>query len=70
MMAIERDHVRTLIGKLEALPPERVNEVEDFIDFIKQRDQDRQLTRAARQLAEQSFANVWDNPDDAAYDQL
>jgi hypothetical protein len=70
MMAIERNHVQTLIGKLEALPPERVNEVEDFIDFIKQRDLDRQLTRAARRLAEQSFANVWDNPDDAVYDQL
>jgi len=70
MMAIERNHVRALIGKLEALPPERVNEVEDFIDFIKQRDQDQQLTQAARRLAEQSFASVWDNPDDAVYDQL
>ena len=70
MMAIERNHVQALIGKLESLPPERVNEVEDFIDFIKQRDQDRQLTQAARRLAEQSFANVWDNPDDAIYDQF
>ena len=70
MMAIERNHVRALIDKLEALSPERINEVEDFIDFIKQRDQDRQLTQAARQIAEQSFANVWDNPDDAVYDQL
>ena len=70
MMAIERNHVRALIGKLEALPPERVNEVEDFIDFIKQRDQDQVLTQAARRLAEQSFASVWDNPDDAVYYQL
>jgi len=70
MMAIEHNHVRALIGKLEALPPERVNEVEDFIDFIKQRDQDRQLTQAARRFAEQSFANVWDNSEDAIYDQL
>jgi hypothetical protein len=70
MMSIERNHVQALIGKLELLPPERVNEVEDFIDFIKQRNQDRQLTQAARRLAEQSFANAWDNPDDAIYDQL
>ena len=69
-MAIERNHIRELIVKLEALPPERINEVEDFIDFIKQRDQDRQLTQAARRIAEQSFTNVWDNPDDAVYDQL
>ena len=59
-----------MIVKLELLPPEQVNEVEDFIDFIKQRNQDRQLTQAARRLAEQSFANVWDNPDDAIYDPL
>jgi hypothetical protein len=70
MMSIERNHVQALIGKLELLPPERVNEVEDFIDFIKQRNQDRQLTQVARRLAEQSFANAWDNPDDAIYDQL
>ena len=69
-MAIERNHVQALIGKLEPLSPERVNEVDDFIDFIKQRDQERQLTQAARRLAERSFANVWDNPDDAIYDQL
>ena len=70
MMAIERNHVQALIGKQEALPPDRINEVEDFIDFIKQRDQDRQLTQAASRFAEQSFANVWDNTDYAIYDQL
>lgn len=69
-MAIERKHIHELIDKLEALPPERINEVEDFIDFIKQRDQDRQLTHAATQTAGQSFAKVWDNPDDAVYDAL
>lgn len=69
-MAIERNHVQALIGKLESLPPERVNEVEDFIDFIKQRDHDRQLTQAASRFAEQSFANVWDHTNDAIYDQL
>lgn len=69
-MATERNHINELIDKLEALPPERVNEVEDFIDFIKQRDQDRQLTHAATRAAEQSFNQVWDNPDDAVYDAL
>jgi hypothetical protein len=51
-MAIERNYVQGLIGKLESLPPERINEVEDIIGFIKQRDQDRQLTQAAIRLAE------------------
>ena len=69
-MATERNHIRDLIDKLEALPPERIAEVEDFIDFLKQRDQDRQRTRDATKAAEPAFAKVWDNPDDAVYDQL
>lgn len=69
-MATERDHIRELIDKLEALPPERIAEVEDFIDFIKQRDQDRKITQAAMKTAEPSLQKVWDNPDDAIYDDL
>ena len=69
-MAIERNHIHELIDKLEALPPERINEVEDFIDFLKQRDTDQQLTRAAMKTAEPSLQKVWDNPDDAVYDAL
>ncbi len=69
-MATERNHIHTLIDKLETLPPERINEVEDFIDFIKQRDQVRQLTQAAMKTAEPSLKRVWDNPDDAIYDAL
>ncbi|HHI76320.1 MAG TPA: DUF2281 domain-containing protein [Gammaproteobacteria bacterium] len=65
-----RDHLLELIDKLEALPPERIAEVEDFIDFLKQREQDRQLTRAAAKAAEPSLEKVWDNPDDAVYDSL
>ncbi len=69
-MATERNHIHALIDKLENLPPERINEVEDFIDFIKQRDQARQLTQAAMKTAEPSLKKVWDNPDDAIYDAL
>ena len=69
-MATERNHIRELIDKLEALPPERIAEVEDFIDFLKSRDTDRQLTRAAAKASEPAFAKVWDNQDDAVYDAL
>ncbi|HED33685.1 MAG TPA: DUF2281 domain-containing protein [Gammaproteobacteria bacterium] len=69
-MAIQRDHIQDLIGKLEALPPERLEEIEDFIDFLEQRNLDRRLTQSATQTAEQSFSRIWDNPDDAIYDQL
>ena len=69
-MATEHNHIKTLIDKLETLPQERLDEVEDFVDFLKQRGRDRQLTRAVAQVAEQSFASVWDNSDDSVYDQL
>ena len=69
-MATNSNHIRELIDKLEALPPERIAEVEDFIDFLKSRDTDRQLTRAAAKASEPSLQKVWDNPDDAVYDAL
>jgi len=69
-MATKRNHIRELIDKLEALPPERIAEVEDFIDFLRQRGSDRQLTRAAAKAAEPSLQEAWDNPDDAVYDAL
>lgn len=58
-----------LIEKIKSLPPERVAEVEDFVDFIAQRDE-RRLVQAAARLSEESFRQVWDNEEDAVYDQL
>ena len=61
---------RTLIEKIRTLPPEKLAEVEDFVDFLRLREQDRELTRAATKLSEEAFQKVWDNPDDADYDKL
>ncbi len=61
---------KTLMQKIAALPPERVAEVEDFVDFIRLREQDRSLVRAAAAASAPAFAAIWDNPDDAAYDAL
>ncbi len=58
-----------LIDKLKELPPQRLAEVEDFVDFLRTRDE-RGLTLAATQASEPSFAKVWDNDEDAAYDRL
>ncbi len=69
-MATGSNQKRTLIDKLDELPPERVAEVEDFVDFLRSRNQDHRLTQAATQVSETSFRQVWENPDDAAYDQL
>jgi erythromycin esterase-like protein len=59
-----------LIEKLKGLPPQRRAEVEDFVDFLRSRETDRHVTRAAAQTSEPSFKAVWDNPDDAEYDRL
>jgi hypothetical protein len=59
-----------LLAKIRRLPPERVAEVEDFVDFLHGRDEAQQLTRAASQLSEAAFAKVWENPDDTDYDRL
>ena len=61
---------QTLIEKIQTLPPKRIEEVEDFVDFLKTRDQDRALVDAAGRLSEKAFRKVWDNPDDAEYDRL
>jgi hypothetical protein len=58
---------QSLIEKIQSLPPDKVAVVEDFVDFLGQRD-NRRLTQAATKLSEKAFAKVWDNPDDALYD--
>jgi hypothetical protein len=61
---------QVLLEKLRALPPERRAEVEDFIDFLQNRETDQHLARSAAQVSEPAFKAVWDNPDDAEYDRL
>ncbi|MDN5851210.1 MAG: DUF2281 domain-containing protein [Nitrococcus sp.] len=56
--------------KLEQLAPERLAEVEDFIDFLRERDQDQHLRRDYAQGSEAAFARVWGNDEDAVYDEL
>ena len=60
----------TLIEKIRNLPPERLAEVEDFVDFLTVRDQERHLTRAAMRLSDDAFRAVWDNAEHAEYDHL
>ena len=59
-----------LLAKIRRLPPERVAEVEDFVDFLRQRDVERGLTAVMPQLSETAFGRVWENPEDADYDRL
>lgn len=59
-----------LIEKIQSLPPERLAEVDDFVDFLRLREQERSLTSGATHVSAPVFAKVWDNPDDEAYDAL
>ncbi len=59
-----------LIEKLNALPLNRLAEVEDFVDFLRSRDQDREPLHAAASASEPAFAAVWENPEDDVYDDL
>jgi hypothetical protein len=61
---------KTLIEKIAALPAERIAEIEDFVDFIRLREQERSLTRAAAAASAPAFAAIWSNPEDDAYDAL
>jgi hypothetical protein len=56
-----------LIRKIRSLPPDKVAVVEDFVEFLGERD-DRQPSQAAAKLAEKAFRRIWNNPADAAYD--
>jgi hypothetical protein len=61
---------QALVAKIDELPPARVAEVEDFVEFLRQREADRRLAQAASKLSERSFAKVWNNAADAVYDEL
>ena len=54
-----------LIEKIENLPPDKLAEVEIFVDSLSHGG-----VHGASKLSEASFREVWDNPDDADYDRL
>jgi len=62
-------NAQALIEKIQSLPRERLIEVEDFVDFLRQRERELRFTRAAT-ASSAVFAAVWNNPDDDAYDAL
>jgi hypothetical protein len=69
-MPIDAAFSERLLSKLRELPPDKTAEVEDFIDFLRERSADRELVRAAARASAPAFAAVWDNPDDVVYDEL
>lgn len=53
---MNHQYEQIIIEKLRALPPAQVTEVENFVDFLHSRSEERALTGAAAKLAESSFS--------------
>jgi hypothetical protein len=63
-------NIQALIEKLQTLPPDRLAEVEDFVDFVRLREQQRALARDATAVSAPAFAGIWSNPEDDVYNAL
>ncbi len=59
-----------LTEKIQSLNADQIAEVEDFVEFIRLRGQERSSTRAAATVSGPAFEAIWNNPEDAAYDAL
>lgn len=62
--------VQQVLIKLEHLSTDRLAEVEDFIDFLQHKDQDKHLRHDFTNASVNSFKEAWDNPEDDDYDKL
>lgn len=70
---LERDmnsNLNTLSEKIQTLSAEQITEVEDFVEFLRFRRQDRELTRSAAAMSTPAFESIWNNPEDDVYDAL
>jgi hypothetical protein len=59
-----------LVEKIARLPADRIEELDDFVEFLLQRERDAELTRVSSVLGANSLAEVWDNDEDPVYDSL
>ena len=59
-----------LLEKIRQLPPDQLSTVEEFVDSLHHGSSDRPLRLAVTKLSEPVLQSIWDNPDDAEYDQL
>lgn len=59
----------TLVEKIKQLSPPKIAEVENFVDFLYQKEEQK-LVHSAMKPSENSFQKVWDNDEDSIYDEL
>lgn len=51
-MSSSTQYVQTLMEKIQSLPPDRIEEVEDFVDFLKARSKQRNKTATSQDLSD------------------
>lgn len=69
-MSFAKSPETKLIAKIRSLPPDKIRVLEDFLDFLLTRSEESLLTYSATKLSEAAFARIWDNQEDAEYDEL
>ena len=60
----------SLSEKIQTLSAEQITEVEDFVEFLRHREQDRELARSASTVSSPALEAIWNNPEDDLYDAL
>ncbi|WP_319422976.1 hypothetical protein [Pleurocapsa sp. FMAR1] len=69
-MEVKSNLENRVIKKVNQLSVEQIQQVEQFIDSLQADNLDDGLVFASSKLAEYSFERVWNNPEDAEYDNL
>ncbi|GBF79978.1 toxin-antitoxin system, antitoxin component, Xre family protein [Aphanothece sacrum] len=69
-MTINNSLETRLIEKVKKLSWEQIQQVEQFIDSLNAEKTEQQLILSSTKLSESVFNKVWDNPEDAVYDDL
>lgn len=71
-MIIETLTEEKIITKIRQLSPDKIQKLEEFIDQLSQpeNNSDQYLTATASKLSESVLAKIWDNAEDAEYDNL
>ncbi|MDJ0601564.1 MAG: toxin-antitoxin system, antitoxin component, Xre family protein [Crocosphaera sp.] len=68
-MNVNQISEKRLLEKVKHLSFQQMQQVEEFIDSLNSENADQALILASTQLSESSFNKVWDNLEDAVYDE-
>jgi hypothetical protein len=69
-MPDDAHHNRTLLEKIGALSAPEIAEVEAFIDTLQDRAENAAWRKGAFLASQPILQRIWDNEDDAIYDEL